>query len=228
VRNRVIGKTRFELARLGDDEDGTRFAVSEIFPAIEQEFGDIHDRFKGRVLNAGSGARDISHLVDGELVNQDINEGLPSVHIVSPLDEIPCPDEHFDVAICNAVLEHVVNPHEVLDELHRVLRPGGLLVLTVPFMQPEHLDPTDYQRYTRDGLQVLVERHGFTVERADGLHSVYTTLAWIALEWYRGESGAVRLVLRRVVLPWLWRQARRSDRHVHPLASAYRVLATRA
>jgi SAM-dependent methyltransferase len=204
-----------------------RFPISAIFPSLDEEFLGISARFRGRVLNAGSGSRDISHLVDGELVNQDINEGLPNVDLVSPLHEIPTPDHHFDVAICNAVLEHVSNPHEVLEELYRVLRPGGLLVLTVPFMQPEHLDPTDYQRYTKDGLQEIVRRHGFGVESADDLHSVYTTLSWIGYEWHEGESGLTRALLRWIVLPWLWRRSRTSTRQVHSLASAYRVLAIR-
>jgi SAM-dependent methyltransferase len=226
ARGRVIGKYRYEVDRLGAD-DGTAFPVSAIFPPLEKELAPLRGRLRGRVLNAGSGSRDLSEFVDGEIVNQDINAGLPGVDIVSPLDAIPVDDAHFDVAICNAVLEHVRNPHEVMDELHRVLRPGGLLVLTVPFMQPEHLDPTDFQRYTIDGLQELVRRHGFDVESAEGLHSVYTTLAWITLEWHRVETGLIRLALRRLLMPWLWRRALASDTHAHPLASAYRVLALR-
>jgi SAM-dependent methyltransferase len=226
ARGRVIGKYRYEVARLGAD-DGTAFPVSAIFPPLEDELEPLRGRLTGRILNAGSGSRDLSAMVDGDIVNQDIDPDLPHIDIVSPLHEIPVEDAHFDVAICNAVLEHVRNPHEVVQELHRVIRPGGLLVLTVPFMQPEHLDPTDFQRYTIDGLQELVRRHEFEVEHAEGLHSVYTTLAWIGLEWHRVESGLVRLALRRAVLPWLWRRALRSGTHAHPLASAYRVLATR-
>ena len=70
--------------------------------------------------------RDLSSIVQGELVNQDLVEGLhnANIHIYSPLHEIPVADGHFDSAICNAVLEHVANPVEVVREIHRVLKPG--------------------------------------------------------------------------------------------------------
>jgi ubiquinone/menaquinone biosynthesis C-methylase UbiE len=86
-----------------------------------------------------------------------------NVDIVSPLHSIPRPDGTFDTILCIAVLEHVENPEEVTAEMSRVLKPGGYLVATVPFLQPEHKIPTDFQRYTRDGLSTLVARHGFIV-----------------------------------------------------------------
>jgi SAM-dependent methyltransferase len=126
--------------------------MAEIFPPIERELGPYRHLFTGRVLNAGAGSRDISHLVEGELFNQDI-KAAPHIHYESPLHEIPVEDDFFDAIICNAVLEHVENPERVLAEFGRVCKPSGVLYLCVPFMQPEHLDPTDYQRYTIDGLR---------------------------------------------------------------------------
>jgi SAM-dependent methyltransferase len=206
-----------------------RFFVGDIFPPIEQEFGHYADLFAGRVLNAGAGHRDISHLVKGELVNQDIETGLhnDNIHVYSPLHDIPFDDGHFDVVICNAVLEHVENPEEVVEEFGRVLRPGGVLYLCVPFMQPEHLDPTDFQRYTADGLQTLVRRHGFDVREVTAMHSVYTTLAWIFEEWLRPFPGWKGWVLRWALLPWVRRKSLKSTNRVHSLASAFRVIAER-
>ena len=62
---------------------------------------------------------------------------------------IPFEDDYFDAIICNAVLEHVADPQAVMAEFARVCRPGGFLYLAVPFMQPEHPDPTDFQRSRR-------------------------------------------------------------------------------
>jgi ubiquinone/menaquinone biosynthesis C-methylase UbiE len=60
------------------------------------------------------------------------------------------------------VVEHVANPAAVVAELYRVIEPGGHLIAR-PFLQPEHKVPTDFQRYTRDGLIDLLTDFGFSV-----------------------------------------------------------------
>ena len=197
------------------------------WPPLEEELRDYLPYLRGRVLNAGAGDRDLAPFVDGELVNQDIEAGLHNgrIDIYSPLDQIPVPEAHFDAIVCNAVLEHVRNPHEVLDEFYRVLKPGGYLYLGVPFMQPEHLDPTDFQRYTKDGLCELVRRHRFGVEKVEGIHNVYHTLAWIVHEWLSSRKTIKYFLLRRLMFPWLRFMSRRSRHYVDSIASAYRVLA---
>jgi SAM-dependent methyltransferase len=200
--------------------------MQDIFPPLENELRPYRDLFSGRVLNAGAGSRDISDLVAGELFNQDI-KAAPHIDYEAPLDQIPVEDGFFDAIICNAVLEHVENPEDVLAEFARVCRPGGVLYLCVPFMQPEHLDPTDYQRYTIDGLRREVERHGFEVADSGGVHSVYVTLAWIAREWLGPRSDLPARTLKLFLFPALRYKCRTSNEHVHSIASAYRVVANR-
>ncbi len=200
--------------------------MQDIFPPLDAELRPYRHLFKGRVLNAGAGSRDISELIDGELFNQDI-KAAPHIHYDSPLHQIPVEDGFFDALICNAVLEHVENPEEVLAEFGRVCKPGAVLYLCVPFMQPEHLDPTDYQRYTVDGLRREVERHGFEVSESGGVHSVYVTLAWIARDWLGPKRGIGARAAKAIVFPTLRYKCRTSSEHVHSLASAYRVVATR-
>ena len=200
--------------------------MAEVFPSIEEELGPYRRHFRGRVLNAGAGTRDISDLVEGELVNQDLEPG-PGIDFVAPLHQVPADDASFDAVICNAVLEHVPNPDAVVAELHRVTRPGGVLYLCIPFMQPVHLDPGDYQRYTLDGLRLLAERHGFEVREAGPVHSVYVTLAWIVSEWLRGRKGPGAKALKAILYPALRRKCRTSTDQVASIASAYRVLAVR-
>lgn len=204
--------------------------IASIFPPIEVEFGPYRHLFKGNVLNAGAGNRDISSLVEGRLYNQDISTGLhnASIDFYSPLHEIPTADGFFDTIICNAVLEHVSNPDEIMEEFARVCAAGGTLYLTIPFMQPEHRDPTDFQRYTIDGISLLCERHGFEVVEARGVHSVYTTLAWIAHEWLTPVQGFRGVVARGIAFRWLMAKIRGgATKHVRSLASAHRVIAVR-
>ncbi len=203
--------------------------VADIFPSLEDELEGFRHLLKGRVLNAGAGNRDLSAWVEGELTNQDIPQGLhnANIHVFSPLHDIPREDGFFDVIFCNAVLEHVKNPEEVIAEFARVCRPGGLLYLAVPFIQPEHKDPTDFQRYTADGLTVLVEKHGFAVEQLEPVHNIYTTLAWIIICWLSQEQSFRNLVLRWLLYPLLRHLCTHSREQVFAAASTYRLVARR-
>jgi SAM-dependent methyltransferase len=77
---------------------------------------------------------------------------------------LPFPEASFDAVLCSQVFEHVFTPPEFLAEICRVLRPGGRLVLTVPFVWDEHEQPHDFARYSSFGLRALLEREGFVVE----------------------------------------------------------------
>lgn len=75
----------------------------------------------------------------------------------------PFPDQVFDSVITNQVFEHVFNPDEFLCEIARVLKPGGHLLLTVPFVWDEHEQPYDYARYSSFGIKHVLEKNGFSV-----------------------------------------------------------------
>ena len=77
----------------------------------------------------------------------------------------PFADASFDAVLCSQVLEHVFTPEVFLGEIRRVLRPGGALLLAVPFVWDEHEQPFDFARYSSFGLWALLERNGFVVEQ---------------------------------------------------------------
>lgn len=203
--------------------------VDDIFPRIIDELGPYSHMFVGNILNAGAGHRDIRPLVHGTLFNQDIAHGLhnENIQMYSPLHRIPKPDRFFNTIICNAVLEHVSNPDEVMEEFARVCAPGGVLYLSIPFIQPEHRDPGDYQRYTVEGLRLLCERHGFAVCEVGGIHSVHTTLAWIFIEWLGPLRSFRWRLVKAALYPWLRYKVCTSRHHVPSLASAHRAIAVR-
>lgn len=68
---------------------------------------------------------------------------------------IPFPDNSFDAALCTEVLEHVSEPTPFISEMHRILKPGGLAIVTLPWSARFHYQPYDYHRYTPSMLQQI-------------------------------------------------------------------------
>jgi len=82
-------------------------------------------------------------------------DAFDSVDIVGDGTNLPLADCCLDTVTCNAVIEHVPNPRDLVSEMCRVLKPGGYAQLMVPFVFPYHEFPGDYQRYTRSGILEL-------------------------------------------------------------------------
>ena len=76
---------------------------------------------------------------------------------------LPFSDKSFDGVLCTQVLEHVPNPEALFTEIHRVLRPGGRLILSAPFLWQEHEEPYDFFRFSSFGLRELLMRRHFDV-----------------------------------------------------------------
>jgi SAM-dependent methyltransferase len=91
--------------------------------------------------------------VDG-YVNLDLF-AVPGVDVAADAGQLPFPSAIFQRVECDAVLEHVRDPEQVLSEIRRVLAPGGYVHLVTPFCHPFHEYPKDFRRFTLDGLKEL-------------------------------------------------------------------------
>jgi SAM-dependent methyltransferase len=85
----------------------------------------------------------------------DLHPG-PGVQVVGDAQALGFVDGSFDVVLCTEMLEHVPEPQRAVDEMRRVLKAGGLLVLSTRFLFPIHDAPHDYFRYTKYGLRHLL------------------------------------------------------------------------
>ena len=83
-------------------------------------------------------------------------EYVPGVDVVADVQALPFRSSSIAAIECDAVLEHVVDPQLAVREMWRVLRPGGYLHVVVPFCQAFHGYPSDYQRWTVEGLKQLL------------------------------------------------------------------------
>ena len=88
------------------------------------------------------------------VINLNI-DAFDSVDIVGDGGNIPLQDGSVDAVTCNAVVEHVPDPGDVIAEMLRILKPGGYAQLMVPFVFPFHAYPADYQRYSASGILQL-------------------------------------------------------------------------
>jgi SAM-dependent methyltransferase len=77
---------------------------------------------------------------------------------VADAHQIPLADSTVDAVVVQAVLEHVLCPETVVNEIHRVLRPGGIVYAETPFLQQVHAGPYDFYRYTSSGHRYLFRR----------------------------------------------------------------------
>lgn len=76
-------------------------------------------------------------------------------------DHIPVPDHAFDTAMFSEVLEHLERPEDVLKEIFRILKQGGVMICSMPFLFPIHGDPHDFQRWTETKIKKVLQEVGF-------------------------------------------------------------------
>jgi len=87
-------------------------------------------------------------------------------------ENIPVDDGTINTVLLMEVLEHLERPEKVLAEASRVLKPGGVLLLSMPFLYPQHGAPYDFQRWTAAKIASELERAGFTSIEVSGLGGV--------------------------------------------------------
>jgi SAM-dependent methyltransferase len=140
------------------------FARRNLASAISEYSSTI----RGNLLDVGCGTKPYRSLFKVESY-RGLDIDSPNTRKRGVADDLydgtqfPYQSDSFDAVLCNQVLEHVFNPDEFLSEINRVLKPGGKLLLTVPFVWDEHEQPYDYARYSSFGLKALLENNSFKI-----------------------------------------------------------------
>lgn len=122
----------------------------------------------GVVLDAGAGYQRYKPFFDESIyIAQEHpeagkkNKNIKEYDILCDVKNIPLKDNSVDLILSTSSLEHLEYPDDFFKEAHRVLKPGGVLYINVPFVIQEHEVPFDFCRYTRYGLNNLFLHSGF-------------------------------------------------------------------
>lgn len=136
----------------------------------------------GRVLDLGGKSakasyyRHIAGSQQSDIVATDL-EPKPGVLGLDVEKRFPVGDAEFDFVLAFNLFEHVYNYQTAPAEIFRVLKPGGSLVLCVPFLNEYHADPHDYFRFTAPALRRIWEGSGLKCTRLSALGEGLLTFA---------------------------------------------------
>jgi SAM-dependent methyltransferase len=146
----------------------------------------------GLILNVGAGSTRLPGAV-----NLDLHDG-PSIDIVGADEQLPFQDGSVDMIVLQEVLEHVARPVSMLQEVARVLRPGGHVYCQTPFQIGFHPGPSDYWRFSRQGIERLFSGEDWIIEEIDISLGHGSGFYRIAVEFFAVSASCVS---RRLYMP---------------------------
>lgn len=153
----------------------------------------------------GQGMQPLAEDPDIELVETDVALG-GRTKLVCDAHDLPFADGCMDGVVVQAVLEHVLDPVRCVAEIHRVLKPGGVVYAETPFMQQVHLGRYDFTRFTPLGHRRLFRHFDEVASGSAGGPGV--ALGWSYLYFLRGFAKrrrgiAIAAVVARLTAFWL-------------------------
>jgi SAM-dependent methyltransferase len=148
---------------------------------LDRVMNELRNQFSGDVLDIGGEKKDnrsqfippFDRVKSWTSVNIDAETGAD---IIAPADRIPLNKECADWVIMTELLEHVSNPAEVLSEAERLLKGGGKILITMPFLYQVHGDPHDYARWTADMMRRNVSAAGLEVKSLEPMGGLFCVI----------------------------------------------------
>jgi len=178
---------------------------------LHRKLKKICPNIKGAVLDFGCGRKPYRSIFTNvsEYIGVDFeNEGHPheneDIDVFYDGKSLPFESEQFDVVFSSEVFEHVENLDEMIKELHRVLKPGGKLLVTVPFVYMEHEMPYDFRRFSINGLASFLKNNGFTVleqhKSTKDIETLFQVIAFNIYSFYLNQNKYIKLLLNFLII----------------------------
>jgi len=124
-------------------------------------------------------------------------------HIIKVDKPLPFDDNSYDIIFLFDVLEHVKNDIKFLYECNRILKPNGIMVISVPFMYRFHEIPYDYRRYTPSGLEFIFDNSGFKIIELKNVGSFIFTAQTMLIEHKVKINSLFRKIILKVIIKLL-------------------------
>lgn len=136
------------------------FLYGDFYSAEVNQIRKEFDKFSedNLILSIGGGPVRDHHLMTNVNISNYVN-----VDVVADVHTLPYADNCVDAIFISAVIEHLYNPLKAIAEMHRVLKPGGIVFSITPFMQAYHGYPHHYQNLTLTGHEYYYTSSGFTL-----------------------------------------------------------------
>jgi SAM-dependent methyltransferase len=159
------------------------------------------DNIRGVTLDLGAGTAKYKKFIvphTSKYIAYDMFPG-DNIDVVGDVLNVSLPSGTFDTIISTQVLEHVEKPWVMVAEISRLLKTGGICILSAPFIIPFHADPNDYFRYTKNGLTSMFKNEGFDIITCESYGRTFSVLSeFIHFTYFNPYSGSKNKILKRL------------------------------
>lgn len=184
-------------------------AIEPIFLFMKRE----GQKLSGLLLDIGCGSKPYKACFNEAVHYYGIDFRGNAADVWGNINCLPVASQKVDIILCNQVLEHVAYPERAIAEIARILKPSGCLILSLPQMGRLHGEPEDFYRFTRWGIQKVLEEYGFDILlmeehggffRAMGSHTAF----FLSERFVRQRTLLRRFVIAPLVLFCRWMDRR--------------------
>jgi 2-polyprenyl-3-methyl-5-hydroxy-6-metoxy-1,4-benzoquinol methylase len=182
---------------------------------LMKDIKDALDKYANkRLLDLGCGNKPYKEwyapLTESSVGCDAVQSSESVVDDICLASELPYENGSFETVFSTQVLEHVFEQQQMINEAARVLKPGGHLILSVPFTWELHEEPYDFFRVTKHGLKEMFEKSGFEIDyiKANGgkwaamfqmmINTVYSTFKYKTL-----KAKILKIIFLELKLTWL-------------------------